>query len=280
VKLTSHLTLLGLVAWSIAGGSAVQAAPAGAGSPARSASAATFVPAAPQPAGQPSAAAQKPAPDQKPATEQKPAVETPAPGQKPTPGQKPAQGQPAPNQKPMPGQKPGAPPMELPAGITPPADYVIGPEDVLTVFFWREKDLSGDVQVRPDGRISLPLLNDIDAAGLTPDELRSALTEAARKYYDEPTVTVVVKQINSRKVFITGNVGNPAPYPMLAPMSVMQLITMAGGLTEYANRQNITILRTEGGKPVSLRFNYKDVERGRNLQQNIMLKPGDQVIVP
>jgi polysaccharide export outer membrane protein len=157
---------------------------------------------------------------------------------------------------------------------------VIGPDDVLSIIFWREKDLSGDVSVRPDGRISLPLLNEIDAAGLTPEELRTRVTEAANKLLEEPTVTVVVKQINSRKVFITGQVGKPGAYPLLGPTNVVQLITMAGGVLEYADDKNISILRSEGGKQVSLRFNYDEVKKRKKLEQNILLKPGDTIIVP
>jgi polysaccharide biosynthesis/export protein len=166
------------------------------------------------------------------------------------------------------------------ATVALPADYVIGPDDVLTVFFWREKDLSGDVQVRPDGRISLPLLNDVEAAGLTPEQLRVRITQAADKFIDDPTVTVVVKAINSRRVFITGQVSKPGVYPLGGPMTVVQLIAMAGGVLEYAEGKNIVISRNEAGKPISLRFNYDEFKRGRRLEQNIQLKPGDTVIVP
>lgn len=173
-------------------------------------------------------------------------------------------------------------PPSSPAGAGPelPPDYVIGPDDVLTVVFWREKDLSGDVQVRPDGRITLPLLNDIDAAGLTPDQLRVRITQAADKYVTEPNVTVAVKTINSRKVFITGQVAKPGPYPLGGPTTVVQLIAMAGGVLEYADEKNISIMRIEGGQQVSLRFNYDEVKRRKNLKQNIELKPGDTIIVP
>jgi polysaccharide export outer membrane protein len=167
-----------------------------------------------------------------------------------------------------------------PPGVVVPADYVIGADDVLTILFWREKEMSGDVQVRPDGRISLPLLNDVVAAGLTPEQLRVKLTEASTMLID-PAVTVVVKQINSRKVYITGNVNKPGPYPLGGPTTVMQLITTAGGLLEYADQEDIGILRTDAaGKQTRLRFNYKDVARGRRLEQNILLKPGDTIIVP
>jgi polysaccharide export outer membrane protein len=166
------------------------------------------------------------------------------------------------------------------AGVVPPSDYLIGPEDVLSIVFWREKDLSNDVIVRPDGRISIPLLNDVVAAGLTPDELNKKLIEQAQRYLEDPNVTVVVKSINSRKVFVTGQVAKQGAYALLAPTTVLQLISMAGGLLEYADAKNIVIMRTENGKPRHFRFNYKEVLKQKNLNQNIELKPNDQVIVP
>ncbi len=161
-----------------------------------------------------------------------------------------------------------------------PADYVIGPEDVLGVVYWRDKDMTGDVAVRPDGKISLPLLNDVQAAGMTPEELRNKLVEASKQYFEDPSITVVVKQMNSRKVFITGEVGKPGPYPLAGPTTVLQLISIAGGLRDYADSKKILIVRNENGKPTSFLFNYKDVVARKNLRQNIELKPGDTVIVP
>jgi polysaccharide biosynthesis/export protein len=178
---------------------------------------------------------------------------------------------------------PTAPPAAskaAPVGVVTAPDYVIGPDDVLVVMVWREKDVSGEVSVRPDGKISLPLLNDIQAAGLTPEQLRVQLTEAALKYIEAPEVTVIVKAINSRKVFITGQVMKAGPYPLAGPTTVLQLIATAGGVLEYADTKNIVILRTENGRQVSYRFNYKDVLRRINLKQNIELKPGDTVVVP
>jgi polysaccharide biosynthesis/export protein len=164
--------------------------------------------------------------------------------------------------------------------ITPPPGYVIGADDVLAVLFWREKDLSGDVAVRPDGKITLPLLNDVDAVGITPDQLRDRITEAARKYVEDPNVTVVVKAINSRKVFIQGNIAKAGPYPLMAPTTVMQLIATAGGVQEFAKSDQIMILRTVNGQPAAIKFNYKEVSKGKRLAQNIELQPGDTVIVP
>jgi polysaccharide export outer membrane protein len=157
---------------------------------------------------------------------------------------------------------------------------VIGPEDLLGVVYWRDKDMTGDVAVRPDGKISLPLLNDVQAAGLTPAQLRDRLVDASKQYFEDPSITVVVKQMNSRKVFITGEVSKPGPYPLIGPTTVLQLISIAGGLREYAESKKILIVRNENGKPTSFLFNYKDVVSRKNLRQNIELKPGDTVIVP
>jgi polysaccharide export outer membrane protein len=173
----------------------------------------------------------------------------------------------------------GAAPAAI-AGIVAPPGYVIGADDSLDVVFWREKEMSASVVVRPDGMISLPLINDVRAEGLTPEQLRVALTTAAAKFVEEPTVTVVVKQIQSRKVFITGQVGKPGPYLLNSPMTVLQLISVAGGVAEYADKERIVVLRTEDGKPVAKTFNYKEVMEGKKLQQNIELKPGDSVVVP
>jgi polysaccharide export outer membrane protein len=166
------------------------------------------------------------------------------------------------------------------AGITPPTDYVIGPDDALSVVFWRESTLSGDVVVRPDGKISLPLLNDVQASGLTPNQLRESLVTAASKYVTDPSVTVIVKQINSRKVYVTGQVNKPGPFPLTDNMTVLQMLALAGGLQEWADANNILVMRTEGGQTKSFKFNYKDVRKGKNLQQNILLKPGDTIVVP
>lgn len=158
--------------------------------------------------------------------------------------------------------------------------YVIGAGDVLGIVFWREKELSGDVAVLPDGRITLPLINEMPAAGRTAEELRVALVEAARQFVTDPTATVVIRQVNSRQVFITGMVAKTGQYPLYRTMNVLQLIATAGGLLEYAKADEIIVIRTEQGKQVSYPFNYKEVSRARNLFQNIDLKPGDTVVVP
>jgi polysaccharide export outer membrane protein len=165
-------------------------------------------------------------------------------------------------------------PVKLPAG------YVIGVDDHLSINFWRDKELSADVVVRPDGRISLPLLNDVQAAGLTPDQLRGALLQAAESLVDDPNATVVVKEIHSRRAFIMGNVEKPGMYQLNVPMTVVQLIASAGGLREFVAGKNIVILRREGGQDIRFPFDYQAVVSGRRLQQNIELRPGDTVIVP
>jgi len=175
---------------------------------------------------------------------------------------------------------PGSPAVTAPAAAVVPPDYVIGAEDVLTILFWREKEMSVEQRVRPDGRISLPLINDIMAAGLTPEELRVQVTLAADKFVETPTVSVVVKEINSRKVFVLGQVPKPGPYPLGGPTTIAQLLAMAGGVLEYADDKNISIVRTENGRPISLRFNYNDFKKRKNLQENVLLKPGDTVVVP
>ena len=167
-----------------------------------------------------------------------------------------------------------------PKAIKAPEDYVIGTDDVLTVLFWRDKDMSTDVMVRPDGNITLPLINDIHAAGLTPDQLREQVLAGAARFIEDPSPTVVVKQINSRKVFITGEVEKPGPYPLTAPTTVMQLIATAGGLREFAHRKDIVIMRMEAGRQLTYGFDYAAVAKRAKLQQNIFLKPGDTVVVP
>ena len=195
-------------------------------------------------------------------------VDVAAQAQAPTQGVQPAPAQTA---------KPAAAPTVT--GIATPADYVVGIDDVLDVVFWRDKDMSATVTVRPDGKITLPLLNDVHAAGLTPEELRNRIDEVARKLVEEPTVNVAVKQINSRKVFITGEVGKQGAYPLLDTTTVLQMIALAGGLGEYADKENIRIVRTENGKTQTFKFNYKQVSEGKNLAQNITLKPGDTIVV-
>ena len=160
-----------------------------------------------------------------------------------------------------------------------PNDYVIGADDVLSVVFWREKDMSADVVVRPDGKISLPMLNDVQAVGLTPQELAESVENAARKYVRDSGATVMVKEIHSRKVYVVGEVAKPGSFPLDADMNVLQAIAQAGGLLENAHKGDVVIVRNEKGAERRFTFDYNEVMRGTNTSQNIKLRPGDTILV-
>jgi len=162
-----------------------------------------------------------------------------------------------------------------------PENYVIGLEDILSINVWKEPELSvKEVVVRPDGKISVPLVGDIQASGLTPMQLQERVSGRMKEYVAAPSVTIVVLRIGSRSVSIVGQVAKPGIYYLGAPMTVLELLARAGGIGPDAEEKKIAIVRTEGGKTVSYRFNYKDVSKGKHLEQNIELKNGDTVIVP
>ena len=162
--------------------------------------------------------------------------------------------------------------------VVPPR-FVIGVGDVLAITFWRDDKMSGEVVVRPDGMISLPLLNDVHVAGKTPEQLARALAEATTKYIADPEVTVIVKEIHSRRVFVAGKVATPGKYDLVGEMNVLQILAMAGGPLEYADTKNILITRTANGQEQKLRFNYNDALKGKNVKQNVVLQPGDTIMV-
>lgn len=159
------------------------------------------------------------------------------------------------------------------------SDYVIGADDMLHISVWKEPDLSETLPVRPDGKISMPLLNDIPAAGLTPLQLKDSITEKLKKYIADPRVTVVVTAMTSRRIFVTGEVLHTGPMVLLPRMTVLQALAQAG-FTQFANPKNIYLLRTENGKQEKLPFNYKEVVKGNHPEQNIALKAGDTLVVP
>ncbi len=159
------------------------------------------------------------------------------------------------------------------------SDYVIGPDDMLHISVWKEPDLTETLPVRPDGKISMPLLNDITAAGLTPLQLRDSITEKLRKYVTDPRVTVAVTAMNSRRVFVTGEVNHSGPITLLPNMTMLQAISQAG-FTQFANTKAIYLLRSQNGKQERIPFNYKEVVKGNHPEQNIYLKPGDTIVVP
>lgn len=170
----------------------------------------------------------------------------------------------------------------VPGGSAPVSnkDYVIGPQDVLDVSVWKEPDLTRSLPVRPDGKISMPLLNDVQAAGLTPNQLAQAITDRLKKYMTAPQVTVMVSQINSQRVYVIGEVTRPGAYSLLPGMNVLQAISSAGGLTLFANSKKIFLLRSESQGQNKYPFNYKEVVDGKRPDENMALKPGDTVVVP
>lgn len=162
---------------------------------------------------------------------------------------------------------------------TDPA-YKIGPQDVLRIDVWKEPDISRLVPVRPDGKITLPLLNDVQAAGLTPVQLSVKISEGLKKFITNPQVTVGVTEINSRRVFVNGEVTRAGAFPLLPNMTVLQALSSAGGFTQFARVKNIYVLRMEDGKQVKHPFNYKDAISGKHPEQNIELEGGDVIVVP
>ena len=166
-----------------------------------------------------------------------------------------------------------------PAATTDP-NYVIGAQDVLDVSVWKEPDLSRQVPVRPDGKISMPLLNDVQAGGLTPTQLAAQITTGLEKFMTSPQVTVIVSQINSQRIYILGEVTRVGAYVLLPDMTVLQALSNAGGFTAFSNVKGVYVLRQENGKPVKIPFNYKEVISGKKPEQNIELKAGDTIVVP
>jgi len=161
-----------------------------------------------------------------------------------------------------------------------PAGYVIGPDDLLEVSVWKEPDFSIKLPVRADGKISVPLIHDVQAAGLTPVQLALLIAELLKKYVNQPQVTVIPVQINSRRVYVLGEVTRPGAIPLLANMTILQALGSAGSFTQFADRKKVYVLRIENGKHLRYPFNYKKVVRGDVPEQNIVLKPGDTIIVP
>lgn len=163
--------------------------------------------------------------------------------------------------------------------VSPSPNYVIGVGDVLRIAVWKEPDLTTDLPVRSDGMISLPLLNDVQAAGLTPTQLGALLNQKLKKYVATPNVAVLVIQTNSHRVYVLGEVLHSGPISLLQDMTVLQVLATAG-LGQFANTKGIYVLRTENGKQKKIPFNYKRVVKGELESQNFVLQPGDMVVVP
>jgi polysaccharide export outer membrane protein len=162
----------------------------------------------------------------------------------------------------------------------PDGNYTIGAQDVLDISVWKEPEVSRVVPVRPDGKISLPLLNDVQAAGLTPAALAAQITESLKKYVTNPQVTVIITTINSQRVYLLGEVTRPGAFPMIPGMTVLQAVSSGGGFTQFARTKNIYVLRMENGKQVKYPFNYKEVIGGKKPEQDILLKAGDTIVIP
>src|ERR1700683_1140786 len=193
----------------------------------------------------------------------------------------PAQAQQAANDKQPTVQSPAVEPSaETSKAATQDPNYIIGAQDVLDISVWKEPEVSRVVPVRPDGKISLPLLNDVQAAGLTPSQLAVQITVSLKKYVTSPQVTVIVTTINSQRIYIIGEVARPGAFPMLPGMNVLQGLSSAGGFTQFAKTKGIYVLRMEDGKQQKYPVNYKEVISGKRPEQNISLKAGDTIVVP
>jgi polysaccharide export outer membrane protein len=169
---------------------------------------------------------------------------------------------------------------EAQATVQQGSSYLIGANDLLNIYVWKEKDLTQDVMVTPDGNITFPLIGEVVAAGQTVSQLRGVIADKLQKFVADPEVTVIVKETRSRVVYTIGKLARPGPYPLAPQMTVLQALAAAGGLTEWADTKNIVIVRREGGREAQLKFNYKEYTSGDNLEQNILLKPGDTIVVP
>jgi len=162
----------------------------------------------------------------------------------------------------------------LPASVDPHS-YILGSDDVISVRVWREADLSGTMTVRPDGKVTMPLINEVKAAGLTPAQLGEQIAAALAKFVNNPQVEVSVEAVRSTRYFIAGMINRPGAYPLATPTTIFEALTMAGGFQEFANKKNIMIIR--GDK--RLKFNWNEVVKGKNLSQNVLLENGDHIVV-
>lgn len=159
--------------------------------------------------------------------------------------------------------------------------YIIGNSDVLAITVWKEPEISRSIPVRPDGKISLPLVGELQATGRTPLQLEQEISGKLKSYITNPDVTVIVQQINSEKFNVLGRVAKPGSYPLTASTTVLDALATAGGFMDFAKQKGVYILRRPpGGSQTRLNFNYKDVIKGKHLEQNVKLEPGDTVIVP
>ena len=186
-------------------------------------------------------------------------------------------GPPAPSRQSDKEAPPATPPNPIVESGVPidPRAYVIGPEDILGVRVWREPDFTAQHTVRPDGKITIPLVGDVQAAGLTPDRLTEQMKQALSEFMTKPEVSVMVIQVNSKKYFVAGQIGSPGPYPLVVPTKVFDALNNAGGFQEFANKKEILIMRGDQ----RLKFNYNDYVKGKKTEDNIFLENGDTILV-
>ena len=189
----------------------------------------------------------------------------------PPPQQTPAPTPTQPNTSDKPTAQPGGPGAPVDAN-----SYKVGPADILSIRVWDEPQFSGPVSVQENGKITLPLMGDLQAGGQTPVQIEGAITKALSKYVVKPLVTVTVQEVGSRKYYMDGEINRPGEYPLVVPTTILEAISKAGGVQEFANKKKIYVLRGDQ----RIYFNYKDVIRGKHLDENILLKPGDHIVVP
>lgn len=161
----------------------------------------------------------------------------------------------------------------------PPA-YQIGPNDVLNIYVWKEPELTRDLTVMLDGRITYPLIGEVMAQGRSVTELKEVMLERLKLFIEAPEITVIVKESRSKRIYTIGKINRPGPYPLEPDMTVVQALSTAGGFAEWADEKGIVILRREGKREIQLPFNYREFIGGKNAAQNILLKPGDTIVVP
>ncbi len=168
----------------------------------------------------------------------------------------------------------------IPALLTT-RSFVIGPDDVLAINVWKEPEISRTVTVRSDGKISLALVGELQASGKTPEQLQTEITQKLNPFINNPTVTVITQEIKSRRISVLGKVANPGAYPLTGSVTVLEAIALAGGLRDFAKQESIHVLRYRAdGSQQRLPFNYKEVLKGNNQSQNVLLEPHDTVVVP
>jgi polysaccharide export outer membrane protein len=169
---------------------------------------------------------------------------------------------------------------QIPAPARPEPLYVIQPNDMLEIFVWKEPDLTRKVLVRPDGRVSFPLVQDMQAAGISPGELKVQVEKKLSEFLSAPEVTIIVEAINSYRVYVLGKVQKPGVVSIEKPVTVLQALALAGGFQDFARDQEMTVIRTAANENFTFDFNYRDVVKGKKPEQNILLRSGDVVVVP